>query len=251
MNAPVPGVAVEMATWPPLERIDVAGWLVGVSGGLTKRANSAVPPTAPDGAADVTAVEAVEEVYAAHGLPSTVRLSPERHPDLDRTLAGRGYRAVGTTEVLVAPLTGAGSPLPAAQPPGLTCELTPEPGDAWLALWLSTRDGDLELARRLLRSCPAGYLDARDEHGVAGVARVAVVDGWAAISCVTVAARARRAGVGRAVVGEALATGADLGAQHAFVQVEVDNVPAQALYAGLGFTTVDRYHYRRADTPAR
>ena len=36
------------------------------------------------------------------------------------------------------------------------------------------------------------------------------------------------------------------GVPYAFLQVEVDNAPAQALYARLGFRYSQRYHYRVA-----
>ncbi|WP_130781314.1 GNAT family N-acetyltransferase, partial [Cellulomonas biazotea] len=48
-----PGALVEAATWPPLRtHVTADGWRVGASGGLTRRANSALPVTRP---ADVEA----------------------------------------------------------------------------------------------------------------------------------------------------------------------------------------------------
>ncbi|MEN0128598.1 MAG: GNAT family N-acetyltransferase, partial [Brevundimonas sp.] len=47
-----PGVLVELATWPPAHvEVTGGGWRVGVSAGVTRRANSALPPAAGSAAA--------------------------------------------------------------------------------------------------------------------------------------------------------------------------------------------------------
>lgn len=57
----------------------------------------------------------------------------------------------------------------------------------------------------------------------------------------------RRRGVGRALVGEALAGLAGDGVRAVFLEVRESNAPARALYAGFGFDAVGRRprYYRR------
>ena len=49
---------------------------------------------------------------------------------------------------------------------------------------------------------------------------------------------ARRRGVGKALVRAAMGAAAQAGADAAFLEVAVDNAPAAALYAGLGFRRI-------------
>jgi ribosomal-protein-alanine N-acetyltransferase len=75
-----------------------------------------------------------------------------------------------------------------------------------------------------------GLLDAA---GGAVLARVAADE--AEILTLAVDPAARRRGVGRALLGAALAVAADSGATGCFLEVSAANAPARALYAGAGF----------------
>jgi ribosomal protein S18 acetylase RimI-like enzyme len=66
-----------------------------------------------------------------------------------------------------------------------------------------------------------------------------------ALSCLGVEARARRRGVGRALTRAAVHAAVAEGARRAFLQVEESNEVALELYADLGFTPAERYHYRQ------
>ena len=239
-------MAVEVATWPPVDHVDLDGWTLGLSRGFTRRANSVVPRDAPP---DVDrALDGVEAIYARHGLPAVVRVCSAARPDgLDDVLAARGYDRVAPTAVMVAALDP-GLRLPPV-PEGLAVRVEDEPSSAWLAGWLEVKTAtaggvDLDSAERILRGSPAAYVSAADAEGLAAVVRVAFAAGWAGISSLTVQPRARRRGLGRLLTLAALQHAAGRGAQAAFLQVEESNTPAVALYQGLGFVVADRYHYR-------
>jgi ribosomal protein S18 acetylase RimI-like enzyme len=63
--------------------------------------------------------------------------------------------------------------------------------------------------------------------------------------CLAVDPARRRAGIGTALV-RALMRAAGREVQGAYLQVEEDNLPARALYGGLGFTEAYRYCHRVA-----
>lgn len=271
-GVPRPGVWVETATWPPIELREVDGWRMGYSGGFTRRGNSALPPrsgSSEDPTELTGSLERVEAFYAARAVPTVVRVDPAALPRLDAHLAGRGYAISAPTSVMVAPTdrrardgSGAeGSPShgDANGGPGGAARSRGEPGGGaglrisaadvpdteWLVAWLgvkTTSTAGHELAARLLRGAPAAYLTARDESGVVGVLRAAPSGRWVALSCLAVAERARRLGVGRSLTERALD---ETSAGWAFLQVEDSNRAAADLYAGLGFTVADRYHYRQ------
>jgi len=249
-----PGALVESATWPPARVVDVDGWRVGLSGGLTRRANSVLPLGSP--ADPSAALDRVEQLYAEAGQPSIVRVCRAAPPGLDALLAERGYRAVSSTDVLVRDLDERPD---AARPPAAPVRVTvaDRPDDTWLAAWSGSKarlhatgaaqedDGaSLRLARQVLGGAPALYLTATDASGPVGVIRAAFAEDWVALSCLVVATTARRRGLGRALTLRALDEAATRGARRAFLQVEAQNTAAAALYTGLGFQPAERYVYR-------
>jgi GNAT superfamily N-acetyltransferase len=206
-----PGLAVEIATWRPVEVLDVDGWQVGLSGGFTRRGNSVAAVDAP--AKAPAALDRVESIYAGRGQRPVFRVCGQSAPaGLEGMLESRGYAAVAPTAVMAARLAGVDPGPPDVGPahPGASVRITsrPEPDVPWLRGWLDVKassEVDLDLAARLLAGPPARYLAAIDDGSgappgeVLGVIRVALAHGWAALSCLTVRPRARRRGLGAAL----------------------------------------------------
>lgn len=250
-----PGALVEAATWPPARVVDVDGWRVGLSGGLTRRANSVLPLGAP--ADPGAALDRVEALYAEAGQPSIVRVCRAAAPGLDDLLEARGYAAISHTDVLVREIADDRADPVRAPSARVRVSVAERPDDAWLAAWSGSKarlhatgtahddDGaSLRLARTVLGGAPAIYLTATDHTGPVGVIRAAFAEDWVALSCLVVAPSARRRGLGRALTVRALDEAAERGARRAFLQVEAQNTAAGALYAGLGFQPAERYVYR-------
>jgi ribosomal-protein-alanine N-acetyltransferase len=94
------------------------------------------------------------------------------------------------------------------------------------------------------------YLVAEENEKVAGYAGLAVVDqeeSW--VQNIAVDRRAQRGGIGRQLL-EALL--AEAGRRKVLLEVAVDNVPAQRLYAGYDFEPVGirRGYYQPSNTDA-
>lgn len=240
-----PGARAEAAVWPPLEAHDVDGWQVGLSGGFTRRANSVLALSEPR---DVpAAVKEVEHLYKAARQPALFRVCAQTEPeDLDDVLAGRGYREVAPTLVMVR--GDLDQEAASFESEGLTCTVSETPDEDWLARWLDVKTSapvDHRRAATLLTGARALYLTARGAAGTVGVVRAALVDDWVGLSCLAVAANARRRGIGRALTRAALAEAGARGARRAFLQVEESNEAGVELYSRLGFTPAERYHYRQ------
>lgn len=240
-----PGVLVEAATWLPASTRDVDGWRVGLSGGFTRRANSALPLGTP---ADLGAtLGRVEAVYAAAGQPAVVRVCSGAPEGLATALAARGYAERAVTDVLVRDLVAL-PPEHVAVPPDVRIAVTEAPDGTWLTGWLGVKAAggavDPGTARAVVAGSPALYLTAADADGsTLGVLRAALADGWTGLSCLVVAPAARRRGLGRLLTRAGLRAAADRGATRAFLQVEVANAGAADLYAGEGFRPAERYAY--------
>ncbi|MBX9245550.1 GNAT family N-acetyltransferase [Actinotalea ferrariae] len=248
-----PGLRVEVATWRPVEVTEVDGWLVGRSAGFTRRANSVAALAEP--ADPERALDDVEALYREYGLPPVFRVCAGSAPaDLDARLARRGYAVAAPTQVMA---RGALGELASPElPDRAAVDVADDPDGPWVAGWVGVKSRaaghgvDVDLAARILTGAPARYLSARTADGtLLGVVRAAPAGDWVGISCLMVPVAGRRRGTARALTLAAVRDATARGARRAFLQVESSNAGAIALYAGLGFEVVDRYHYRERVAP--
>lgn len=94
-----------------------------------------------------------------------------------------------------------------------------------------------------------GAIDAREEH-LAGFVLSRIVADEAEILTIAVAPEWRRQGIARNLLGPHLHGLAAVRVSRLFLEVDVDNVPARALYAHFGFEQVGerKAYYRTAGT---
>jgi len=226
------------AGWPALEEVAVDGWVARFSGGVTQRANSVMPLTAP-GDLD-HAVRHVERLYADRGLPVVFQLDDT---DLDRVLDARGYEFGSPTVIQTARTSTVLAALGTHD-----VDIAETPSTDWLDLWWSVDgrgDADaLAIAEKILTGGPALYATLHDEHGPAAVGRLALVGDWGGVYCLAVRPDARQRGLGGAVLSGLLAAGMDHGVTQSWLQVREENATARRLYQRAGYVDAAHYHYR-------
>lgn len=224
---------------PALSERRVAGWLLRVSGGETKRVNSANPVTPHAHVGDVRT--AAEELYAAHDLPCRFRLTPLAHMTTDAALADTGYEAVDHSFSMLAPLK------PMRVDAALTFADRPSPD--WLER-IAPLHGRSEVAATIQARLLAGitgpmaliWLDEGAGPIASGYASIG--EGRAQLSDIVVAPNARGRGVGRRLVTGLLGWAERQGCAEAMLQVLAGNLVARRLYTSLGFADAYAYHYR-------
>lgn len=232
--------------WPALDTVDVDGWIVRRSSGVTQRANSVLPAGTPRDAE--AALSRVERFYAAEGLAPAFQVTPAAQPTgLDGFLAQHGYALQSPTLAKVAELPEVLRRLPSGGPEASVADA---PSDAWMRLWWSVdgRRGGAEpqaVARGIMTGGKALYASTPwDGGGLAAVGRLALVDDWGGLFSLAVRPEARGNGQATAIISALLGRAAELGVRRTWLQVLADNEPALRLYKRLGYTTAASYHYR-------
>lgn len=235
--------------WPAADSTELDGWLVRRNAGVTMRANSVLPASAPF---DLDrALDYVENLYAAHQIAPSFQVGPAAQPgDLDEYLAARGYEVRTPTLVMCAEVADVLAKLPE---PTTAVNISSTPGDDWMALWWVV-DGhggsDAQpAARQILNRGRALYATISSGRQAQAVGRLALVDDWAGIYCLAVDPAYRRQGLAQATIHGLLQKATTVGVNHVWLQVVEANTPARALYDRLGFRAVSRYHYRVRPLP--
>lgn len=203
--------------WPGVLRTPLGEWELRTEpdpeGRLRKRANSCLAIGDP-GTDVAAAAAAVEQFYAAAGRPALVQV--EADSDLEQQLRGLGW--------------------------------SPAPGDSLFLL------GSLSRALRALGSAPMTATVAVDGPRLTatvpgGTARAAVDGDWLGVHDLLVDPDRRRQGLATDLVRTLLDLGAERGATHLWLHVEVENTAALAFYERLGL--VEHHGCRYLAAPDR
>jgi ribosomal protein S18 acetylase RimI-like enzyme len=237
--------------WRGTEEEWLGDWLLRAAGGFTGRANSALPLGDPGLPLD-EALAVVTRWYRERALPPMIAVPVPLDDDvqgreLDEQLTRRSWPTrPGPAFFMVADLPLA---IPVSEPAGgREVLVSPEPDDAWAARYHYRGQDHLPpVARQVLTSArEQAFVSIRDGEEVLAIARLSIADGWAGLTAVEVHPGHRRQGLGVVVTAAACLLAGQRGVQRVFLQVEVDNAPAQAMYQRLGFRYSHRYHYRVA-----
>jgi ribosomal protein S18 acetylase RimI-like enzyme len=232
--------------WPAAEVVDLGGWRLRFTQGVTRRGNSTWPGGAPISDREAEArIDRVEERYAARELPSVFQLTPLAMPvALDRLLEKRGYVLDAPTSVHVARAEDLARPSRDDVRVTVSATLT----EAWFDI--SARRGRFAAVTGIYEGLlariggRARYALAQIRGTPCAVGLGVMHQGWLGIFSMLTLPELRGHGAGRAVL-SALARGAlEEGAEQLYLQVEQSNEPALALYRSASFRELYAYHYR-------
>ena len=231
---------------PPGEVCEIGGWLARFTGDLPARRANSVLARAHAGPDAEATLAAVERFYAERGRPARFQVTPASRPEgLRALLRRRGYALESPTDVWVGALAGAAALRPA---PGARVALAPEPGAGWWEAWRTTLGishertaGPAALFGRL--RLPTAFVAVGLDSTVAAVG-MGVCDGrWLGIFNMATRPQLRRCGAGRTVLAALARWASSYGATDAYLQVDVTNHRARALYRLAGLNAAYRYAY--------
>lgn len=233
-----------LRAWPAAQQLLFDGWVVRLSDGYTKRANSATLLYPVAGSESDSTISRIEATYRSASFPVIFRLlSFTNSSDLDARLAGQGFREADRSLVM-------------------SCRLTPD-----LPLDPSVRE--LEIGQGIEAHASMNNLTA--EHMVRHRGILDRVPGQLSfsglfdrddlVSCglsvtdgplvglfdIVTSPAHRQKGYAARLVQGMLSRAAAQGVSTAYLQVVMTNVAAINLYESLGFGEAYRYAYRILD----
>jgi len=237
------------ASAPPQQRW-LDGWLVRFSPGKAKRARC-VNAVAAGRLPVPERIEACTRVFAQAQLPMIVRITPFTLPTgLDALLEEQGLRRFDDTRVMVLaklPATRVALP-PGAAVESIGLEAFAQRVGSWRGSTLAQRQAHAER----LRNAPVPFFafELRIDGSPVACGQIAVEGALVGLYDVFTAESARGRGLAGLLCRRLLDQAREVGAQHAYLQVEGDNSAARAVYHRLGFIDGYAYHYRTLDPAA-
>ena len=225
-------------TWPAASTRREGGWCIRDGQGGGKRV-SAATAEGPVQAADLPVAEAAMQALGQSPL-FMIRQGEEA---LDAMLADAGYKVVDPVNLYTLPI----AQLTDVPLPRVTAFEIWEPLAIMREIWAAGGIGSARLNVMERAATKTGIFGRWNERP-AGVGFAALHREVCMVHAVEVLTHQRRNGVAQWIMRGAAFWGLGKGAKHIAVLCVEENVAANALYLGLGFSKAGGYHYRQKPT---
>lgn len=231
--------------WPAHDIQYLGGWMLRASFGITHRANSTlILNQLPEGDIDA-AIQTIREFYIRRGLPPRFQLTEASVPaNIDRKIADYGFVVEVKVNVQIASLDSLIQNITTI-PVKLHSDLRQD----WLATYGIVGEYDsfsLGIRKDIMERVKQEkiYASAILDGQVVGVGFGVVELEWIGLFTIYTLEKYRRQSVATAVTCSLARWALSKGATHAYLLVEQENEPGNALYSHLGFQTHHYYWYR-------
>ncbi len=230
--------------WVAEEKMRLGGWLLRADHGVTRRANSVLPLDSPNLPLSI-AIDSAVEFYSCRELIPRFQMTTESQPSgLDTELEKRGFSIglqVDVWTVRLSMLLPAQSALETVLQTHVTAD--------WIDAYNQASGHDpstmsVRLAIMERTPLPKMYAKAIIDGVVAAIGFGVVENPWLGIFNIATRPDMRNRGAAIAVNTALENWAKKLGAEFAYLQVEIDNRSAKELYTRLGFKHAYNYWYR-------
>lgn len=238
---------ISFNAWPSLKTILYDNWVIRISDGVTRRANS-INPIFDSSIEIEEKISFCETLFFENNLAVVYKLTNESYPqNLDSLLETKGYYLEAETSVQTMNLNN-------------TCR-TKQLGEIiiseklehdWLMRSLefneydlSKKDGFERIMNSIVMKC--AFLDLKINNEYIGCGLGVIEGNYIGIFDIVVSKKYRGQGFGKYIVESLLHFGIQNGCKTAYLQVMINNPIARNLYKNIGFTEVYKYWYRVKD----
>ncbi|MEM9507705.1 MAG: GNAT family N-acetyltransferase [Cyanobacteria bacterium P01_E01_bin.35] len=229
---------------PGLQQILDDGWILRLSEGYTKRANS-VTPLYSSTQDLLTKIARCEKIYRSFNLSPIFRLANiPQLAALDRNLAQLGYLKQDSVSVQVKTIVDLKFPTHE-----FDITLEPELSQEWLDHFVHAADLPTQYWHTLstileIIPHPTCYAYLKDRHRFCSCGLGVLERNYLGLFYIVTTKKQRRQGYAKQLISAMLNWGQRNGASQAYLQVETKNLNGINLYNKLGFTEVYQYFYR-------
>ncbi len=234
---------LQMNALPSLQTVLYDGWIIRFADGYSNRANSVNPIYKSE--EDVFEKIAVcEDMFKSRGLKPTYKITPFVQPEnLDEILVGKGYEIIHRTSVQTLDLSNIDEPDEKVDIRHSNLN------DEWFDTYCNFNDLDGNnrlIYRKMLNNLvPISFFTTMYiENEIIACGMAVLENGYLGLFDITVREDHRNKGYGRKLLYSIIKHGKNLGAHKAYLQVMVNNQPANHLYKKLGFIEEYQYYYR-------
>ncbi len=223
---------------------ELPGWLLPFNSGTVGRAISAVPLSHDFQQDAASLVSQIEARYRAHGFKAAFRLPDvASFAPLHQYLATLGYRKEQPTLVQTGHVLAMRQLVDRPK-----AEVADKPDAAWAQLFLGEGFDPVDGAHRvalLSRAQGTAFASVRQDGETLAGGAGSFSHGWASVHGMRTVLSHRRQGLAKNVLASLAQTALDRGFENVFLQVEAENLAAQAVYQQAGFQTAWQYAYWR------
>ena len=227
--------------WPAPVSIPINGWEMRFAAHSSSRRVNSLNPVEPQAGKFPAVLKAYLAECVKRSSKAHVRLLPLARDNEQEFLLSLGLEAVGATSVEII------DDLASAKPDDQVI-ISSHVTEDWLNAYIGAHayaPEERAAVKSILETVPhqMGFAHII-EHGVPVAAgRTAIIDGLAGINQIATAPDQRRKGHARRIMSALMAYAGEQGAQRGYLQVEMRNAPARALYGSLGFKPLYIYDY--------
>lgn len=235
-----------MNAWPALKTYMYDGWLLRLSNGYTKRANS-ISPLYGSNLDYKSKIRHCMKLYGTQGLPTIFKLTTlQDTKELESILSDEGFSKLDDTSVYTVDLEESYGD---TQNPRI--DIKHGYSNSWANEYIMIRNITDGQTIRTLKTMLASILDDvlfftyRFNDIPVGFGYCVITDEYAGLYNLYVAENFRGEGIGESLVRAMLNEGVKRGAKKAYLQVVIGNNVAVSLYDKLGFKENYRYWYMK------
>lgn len=240
---------ISMNAWPSLQTILYDGWVLRVSSGYTKRANS-VNPLYESNLELNQKIDYCQKFYENLGLPVIYKITSNNQLTfLDNRLSDFSYVKFDETSVQILDLSAYDVSTDSRT------KVCHEFTEQWAESFIRCSQISNSITQLTLKSMlknilgKAIWVTHHVNDQAVGFGFGVIDQGYVGIFDIIVDESFRGKGYGKAVMNKLLIEAKKLGANKAYLQVVVGNFVAENLYQNLGFEEMYRYWYRKLPTP--